>query len=105
MNSRCLAPLFMAIAVVFLVPTGLAGQTQAAAGSWTLSHTPWGDPDLQGAWSFATITPLQRPSEYAGRERLTDAEVVALNQDALTRADRPPPPGEVLAPVAVDRSA
>ena len=24
---------------------------------------PWGDPDLQGAWSNATLTPLQRPAD------------------------------------------
>ena len=95
MNGRCLATLFTVIAVVLLVPAGMAGQTQtAAADSWTPSRTPWGDPDLQGVWSFATITPLERPSEFAGRERLTDAEVGALNQGALTRGDEPPPPGD-----------
>ena len=95
MNGRCLATLFTVIAVVLLVPAGMAGQTQtAAADSWTPSRTPWGDPDLQGVWSFATITPLERPREFAGRERLTDAEVGALNQGALTRGDEPPPPGD-----------
>ena len=95
MNGRCLATLFTVIAVVLLVTAGMAGQTQtAAADSWTPSRTPWGDPDLQGVWSFATITPLERPSEFAGRERLTDAEVGALNQGALTRGDEPPPPGD-----------
>ena len=53
---------------------------------WTLSRTPDGQPDLQGAWSFATITPLERPSQYEGRERLTQEEVAALNSDAATRA-------------------
>lgn len=50
--------------------------------------TPWGDPDLQGIWNHGTITPLERPSEYAGREQLTDEEVAALNLEADTRADR-----------------
>ena len=95
MNGRRLAASCAVIAVALIVPTGLTGQTQAAASDdWTLSHTTWGDPDLEGAWSFATITPLQRPREFAGRERLTDAEVAALNEDARTRADRPPPPGD-----------
>ena len=26
-----------------------------------LPRTPWGDPDLQGVWSIATITPFERP--------------------------------------------
>ena len=31
--------------------------------SRTQARTPWGTPDLQGAWSFATVTPLERPAE------------------------------------------
>ena len=30
-------------------------------------RTPWGDPNLQGSWSNATTTPLERPAKYAGR--------------------------------------
>src|SRR5216117_3986802 len=33
-------------------------------------RTPDGQPDLQGIWSFATITPLERPAELAGRSSL-----------------------------------
>ncbi len=42
-------------------------------------RTPWGDPDLQGLWNYATITPLERPPDYAGREWLTKEEVAAQN--------------------------
>jgi hypothetical protein len=31
-------------------------------------------PDLQGIWSFATLTPLERPAELAGKTHLTDQE-------------------------------
>ena len=51
MNGRCLAAFFTVMAVVLLVPVGVAGQTQtAAADSWAPSRTPWGEPDLQGTW-------------------------------------------------------
>ena len=50
------------------------------------TETAWGDPDLQGIWSYATITPLQRPADLVGRELLTEEEVVAQNQDSATRA-------------------
>ena len=53
---------------------------------WTTPRTPDGQPDLQGVWSFATITPLQRPSELVGREFLTDEEVAEQNRDAETFA-------------------
>ena len=49
-------------------------------------RTPWGDPDLQGVWNHGTITPLERPAEYAGRERLTEEEVAAANFASETRA-------------------
>lgn len=36
--------------------------------------TPWGDPDLQGRWSNATLTPLQRPAELGDKEFFTPEE-------------------------------
>jgi hypothetical protein len=45
--------------------------------------TPWGEPDLQGVWDFRTITPLERPSQFEGKEFLTDEEATALKQRTL----------------------
>ena len=95
MTDRRLAALWMAVALTWLAPSGSTAQAQdTAAEDWTLSYTTWGDPDLRGVWSFATLTPLERPVSYAGRESLTAEEVVALNAEALTRGDQPPPPGD-----------
>src|SRR5258706_6091415 len=54
-----------------------------------------GHPDLQGLWAFATITPLQRPKEFEGRETLTADEAAKLEERAVRDqfVDRPPPPG------------
>ena len=41
---------------------------------WSQPRTPDGQPDLQGVWSNATLTPLERPAEFAGREFLTEKE-------------------------------
>jgi hypothetical protein len=49
-----------------------AKPTTAAKGS-TL-RTADGQPDLQGIWDFATITPMERPPEHAGKEFLTEQE-------------------------------
>ena len=58
-------------------------------------RTAWGDPDLTGIWTGSTITPLERPSEFAGKEFLTEQEAAALEKRALdARADGPPPPGD-----------
>jgi len=56
-------------------------------------RTPWDDPDLQGSWSNATTTPLQRPAKYAGREFLTEQERAALNKETAVGTDRRDKPG------------
>jgi hypothetical protein len=54
-----------------------------------------GRPDLQGEWSFATVTPLERPKEYADRATLTAEEAAKIEERAVRDqfVDRPPPPG------------
>jgi len=87
MRHRVLASsgvLSVLIAVGALTAPQAAGQKKA----WTPPRTPWGEPDLQGKWSYATITPLERPVDQAGKETLNDGEVAALNEDARTGADR-----------------
>ena len=37
-------------------------------------RTPWGDPDLQGIWNFATSTPLERPASIGEKAVLSDQE-------------------------------
>ena len=88
------------VAVVLLAATPLAGQAPSSGANTTATtkkgtppRTPWGDPDLQGVWSYASLTPLQRPSDVAGREFFTPEEAAARNT-AVT-VDRPPPPGDV----------
>ena len=74
-----------------------AGQGVAArptSKTWAAPRTAWGDPDLQGVWKTSGATPLERPSSYAGRERLTDEELNALRQQNLEREDSPPRPGD-----------
>ncbi len=41
------------------------------------SQTPDGPPDLGGVWDFRTVTPLERPSEFADKEFLTEEESAA----------------------------
>jgi hypothetical protein len=69
----------------------------AAAFSQTPQRTAWGHPDLQGVWTNATLTPLQRPADLAAKEFFTVEEVAAFERQRLaqTNADRPLPPGEV----------
>jgi hypothetical protein len=46
-------------------------------------RTPWGDPDLQGTWSNATLTPLERPAALGDKQFWTEAEAAALDNNAI----------------------
>ena len=84
MRNRDIGVLLVVIGLMVLATVPAAGQ--APTERWVAPRTVDGQPDLQGTWSFANITPLERPDELAGRELLTDEEVAARNQDAATRA-------------------
>ncbi len=62
-------------------PAG-ASKTTAAPKTWTPPRTPDGQPDLQGIWDNHSITPLERPAQFAGREFLTPEEAAALEKRA-----------------------
>jgi len=84
-----------------LASARLNGQTtktasKPSAKTWTQSRTADGQPDLQGIWTNATITPFERPAALAGKQFLTDAEAAKLEQQASqNRVDRPPVKGDV----------
>ena len=67
----------------------------AAAQEGAHPRTPWGDPDLQGIWNNATITPLERPADRADQAFLSAEEVAALEQRAQERVDRQNAPSAV----------
>jgi hypothetical protein len=67
-----------ALAVILMWSTGFAADV------WTpSSRTPDGQPDFQGVWSTATLTPLERPPELAGKEFLTEQEAAAFERRTL----------------------
>src|SRR5688500_16101968 len=90
-----------AIALVLAGTPVLHGSTQGQAGRstakpWTAPRTPWGHPDLQGIWSNATTTPLERPAEFANKPVLSDEEFEATNAAVASRrnTDRVPRAGD-----------
>ena len=90
MNYRALAALLVPITLFLWLPVPLAGQQPAAAeATWSPPETPWGHPDLQGTWSNASTTPLERPADLAGQAVLTDEQRAARNVVAGLSDDRP----------------
>jgi hypothetical protein len=65
----------------------------ARAGAQTKWRTPWGDPDLQGSWSNATTTPLERPAKYAGREFLSPQDRAEQDKETAIGRDKRGAPG------------
>ena len=63
--------------------------------------TAWGDPDLQGLWTNATLTPMERPVELGNKAFFTEEDVQAMNAPP---EPEPEPAGDtaedVSAPVA-----
>jgi hypothetical protein len=83
----------LAVLVVVLSPVAGGAQgpaTKKGAGA-IVPRTPDGRPDLQGVWDFRTATPLERPSEFAGREFLSDSEIAEFERRAAVREDGRPP--------------
>ena len=53
----------------------------------TLPRTPDGQPDFQGVWDISTLTPLERPAEFAGREFLTAQEAAEYARRTLQQVN------------------
>jgi hypothetical protein len=47
--------------------------------------TPWGDPDLQGIWTNATLTPMERPADLRDKPFYTKEEAAAYEKQTIER--------------------
>jgi hypothetical protein len=59
----------------------------APAPRYAAPRTAWGDPDLEGVWSFNedVSTPFERPDGLAGQEQLEDEELAELLKERERR--------------------
>lgn len=81
------------IIILTVLISSLSAQSKQ---SWTAPRTVDGQPDLQGVWTNATITPFERPPQLAGKPYLTEQEAAELEkQAAQSKVDRPPAAGDV----------
>ncbi len=65
-------------AIAFLAAASLVAQShdaaKPAAKAKSIPRAPDGHPDLQGVWTNATITPMERPAAFASKPTVSDAE-------------------------------
>ena len=69
MHNRALSKLCLALVGILVVPL-------VSAQTGEFPRTEYGDPDLQGTYTFRTLTPLTRPRELADKATLTEAEAI-----------------------------
>src|SRR5215467_2201276 len=76
------------LAVVSLSAQTPSGKPAQDSAKWTAPRSADGHADLSGVWANNSVTPLERPKEWAGKDRLTDAELEQLKRDIATSFDR-----------------
>jgi hypothetical protein len=88
----------ISVGALALAPAALAqgpARTAGAAAAYKAPRTTLGQPDLQGTWTNATITPMERDAKFGDRLALTDAEVHQLesvNAALVAEGDKPTDP-------------
>jgi hypothetical protein len=87
---------FQRVALVIALIGGAAAVLAQSNGqpAPTVPRLSDGHPDLNGVWSFATLTPLERPAELAGKATLTAEEAAAIERKTLEVQNRDRRDGE-----------
>lgn len=90
-------PAVLVVALLVLMPAF----SQTSHDSWQ-KRTLDGQPDIEGYWSYATITPFERPVALADKAFLTEEEAAKLEEQARHRGERPLREGDVGAELWTD---
>ena len=87
-DSRCRLDVSSRRSASWPSPCSSRPPRQASQRKWTPPRTPDGKPDIQGTFTFSTITPLQRPEALAGKDVLTPEEAAAFEASENKRLNR-----------------
>ena len=89
MANRLAKRLVCALAAVVLGSATLV-VAQGTPKTYSPPRTPWGDPDLQGKWPGTDLVgvPLQRDPKFGTRNRLTEDEFKARQEQFAIRSIR-----------------
>lgn len=92
---RGLTPIIVVLLLGLMGAIPAAGQTSpGAAKPWTAPRTPDGRPDLQGLWNNTTLTPLERPRNFSGKEFFAnEEEAAAYAKGIVERREQDPNDG------------
>ena len=92
MSTKQSIALSFGAAACALIMSPLFAAANPAAGVYTAPLNNYGQPDLEGTWTNATLTVLERPKEYGTRKGLTAEEVAKIEGSSaqLFAADNAP---------------
>jgi len=83
MNAKRFTALLAGLGVAALAAPAVFADTAApAAGAYKAPMNAYGQPDLEGTWTNATLTALERPKEYGTRKAMTSEEVKKIEGGA-----------------------
>ncbi len=85
MSKKLFAALFTMAVIVTLLPLPAGAQS---GDDPKAMRTPDGQPDISGIFTFRTLTPFQRPTQFDGRENLTAEDAAAFEASERTRQNR-----------------
>ena len=81
MSTKQSIALGLAAAMSALIASSVFAATNPAAGGYKAPLNTYGQPDLEGTWTNATLTVLERPKEYGTRLVMTPEEVKKVEGD------------------------
>lgn len=85
-------PAHVAISAILTCTLSFSAAAQVSARKqWVAPRTADGHPDLSGMWSNATIIPLERPKDLAGKQTFTKQEYAEYEKKVFARSDRDRP--------------
>ncbi len=92
----------MAINLIFSATILIGQLALAGENGYIVPRTEFGVPDLQGVWSIATQTNLERADQYSGKLVITEEEALRIESRflAFTEADSRPSDPDRNAPTA-----
>jgi hypothetical protein len=93
MNAKIFTALLASAAILAIAPPTVFGAAGApASGAYKAPMNVYGQPDLEGTWTNATLTVLERPKDYGTRKVMTPEEVAKIEGSSaqLFAADNAP---------------
>ncbi len=96
MSFRFAGSLTLLAALLFVPADAQTPSAAAKTNTWTIPRAPDGHPDLQGNWTNATLTPVERPASFAGKATVSDAEAEKYEKNDVKTNDIDDPEAPLL---------